>query len=536
MSGEPQGTARWQRGGDVGKKTGATQLRWGAEATGQKHREKQLRLRQRWNTHTHNPLFPGSLGFPQSLRLRLERHSGVWPASKRAARSFVSTRSPTRGLLPRGAAHPPARSLPRLQGARSAASSPTPAAPRPRLHPGPGDLCVSGGLSASSPPGAPRGQQPPQEASIGCELSAAAHGAPPPRSPNQLRTPAAHAARGHATDKIPTRAARWQASRSLPSPAANSPASAGTAGSGPAGAQSERADAGPVVADAPRRLRLRPPPTPQPRAFRSARAAGRLTRGRAPRSTWLPGRGASRTAQYSRPPSRGGARRRGAGCRTAGRWVDRSRRSRSSECALLSLARRLRLDASACSPERARAGVRKKKRKEKRKKKKKRLLLKRSNQRRRRKATGCGSFPTPACTARLGQRDPCRRWRRRRHAGRSLAWGWGLWLGRGLGGAGGYSQETSSVASNAAGEQGRPCPWTERWTVSDHRDWWGTDRHKSAPHCPLATIKLCLKYSRRYCTQDACLSTVLQMTHKEIPRSIAAIFFCSVTGYAWPVQ
>lgn len=126
-------------------------------------------------------------------------------------------------------------------------------------------------------------------------------------------------------------------------------ASAGTAGSGPAGAQSERADAGPVVADAPRRLRLRPPPTPQPRAFRSARAAGRLTRGRAPRSTWLPGRGASRTAQYSRPPSRGGARRRGAGCRTAGRWVDRSRRSRSSECALLSLARRLRLDASACS-------------------------------------------------------------------------------------------------------------------------------------------------------------------------------------------
>lgn len=142
-----------------------------------------------------------------------------------------------------------------------------------------------------------------------------------------------------------------------------------------AGAQSERADAGPVVADAPRRLRLRPPPTPQPRAFRSARAAGRLTRGRAPRSTWLPGRGASRTAQYSRPPSRGGAKRRGAGCRTAGRWVDRSRRSRSSECALLSLARRLRLDASACSPERARAGVRKKKKRKEKRKKKETLLL-----------------------------------------------------------------------------------------------------------------------------------------------------------------
>lgn len=142
-----------------------------------------------------------------------------------------------------------------------------------------------------------------------------------------------------------------------------------------AGAQSERADAGPVVADAPRRLRLRPPPTPQPRAFRSARAAGRLTRGRAPRSTWLPGRGASRTAQYSRPPSRGGAKRRGAGCRTAGRWVDRSRRSRSSECALLSLARRLRLDASACSPERARAGVRKKKKKKRKKEKEKGKVL-----------------------------------------------------------------------------------------------------------------------------------------------------------------
>lgn len=32
MSGEPQGKAMWQCGGGVGEKTGATQLRWGAEA------------------------------------------------------------------------------------------------------------------------------------------------------------------------------------------------------------------------------------------------------------------------------------------------------------------------------------------------------------------------------------------------------------------------------------------------------------------------------------------------------------------------
>lgn len=212
-----------------------------------------------------------------------------------------------------------------------------------------------------------------------------------------------------------------------------------------------------MAADAPRRLKLRPPPAP--RAFRSARAAGRLTRGRAPRSTWLPGRGASRTAQYSQPRSRGGARRQVAGCWTAGRWGDLSRSSGSSECALLSLARRLRLDASACSPERARAGVKKKK-KRKEKEKKKRLLLKRSNQRRRRKATGCGCFPTPACTARLGQRDPCRRRQQRGGAepcSRVGLCGGVVWAGRG------YSQETRapSLASNAAGEQADPCRWTD---------------------------------------------------------------------------
>lgn len=101
----------------------------------------------------------------------------------------MSTRFPTRGLLPRGAAHLPARSLPRLQGAHSAASSPTPAARRPRLHPSPGDLCVSGGLSASSPPVAPRGQQPPRKPRSAANSSGGYGSPPPPRGPPQ---PARH--------------------------------------------------------------------------------------------------------------------------------------------------------------------------------------------------------------------------------------------------------------------------------------------------------------------------------------------------------
>lgn len=205
MSGQPQGKAMWQCGGVVGEKTGATLLRWGNRSTEHIHGAKQLRPRQRWNpppTPSSRVLWvshsPSASGWSDT--------QGCDPPARGLPGALCRPDPPREGSSPAELpAHPPARCRPRLQGARSAASSPTPAALAPTRTPGTfvsrGDfppLPLPPPRGATSLPGSPDPQRTP----------APATGAPPPRSPNQLGTPAAHAARGHSTDTVPTRAAR----------------------------------------------------------------------------------------------------------------------------------------------------------------------------------------------------------------------------------------------------------------------------------------------------------------------------------------
>lgn len=364
---------------------------------------------------------------------------GCDPPARGAARPELCVdQFPTRGLLPRRATHRRAATASPRSPQRPRPRPLPPPRPRPAPPPGPGGPLCLWGLSASSPP-PPRGatglpRSPQSAATSGDDGSPS----PPPNHPHlslpQLGTPAAHAARGHATDTVPARASGLTGVAIPCGPRRQLTSKCGGTRTPPGG----RADAGPVVAvAAQRRLSLGPPPHHHhlaPSAPRGPPAASRVLEPPAQHGSRAVESHGRPSSPRSWSPGPNGATRGDAGCKG-----ERSRRSRSSACASLSLARRrLRLDASACSPERARE-------------EKKKTFIETIQPAAAAKSDRLRVLPHPRLHGSPGAARPLPA-----AAGRG-----GAYLGRGLSGAGrglggaGLSQETraASLASNTTGGQ-----------------------------------------------------------------------------------
>lgn len=430
----------------------------GNRSTEHKHGAKQLRLRQRWNPPP-----------PPSSRV-------LWVSHSPSASGWSDTQGcdpPARGLPgalcrpdpPREGSSP--AELPTHPRAASRVSK-EPAAPRPRPLPPPapppgprGPLCL-GGTFRLFPSRRPAGPPASQGAPIRRELPRRRREPLPPDPPTSSALPQ------------PTSRVDIRPTRSPPEPPADRrrdpcPARPPThqqvrrsrAPGGRAGGRAERADAGPVAADAPRRLRLRPPPL-APSAPRGPPAASRVAE--------PPAQHGSRAAEpRGRPstPGSGAGEERGGGVRAAGPRGA----GETAAAALVRLRARCFLSLGGCGltpppvprSERERGG------KKKKRKKKKTFIETIQPAAAEKKRPAAGASPPPPARLAWGSATPAGGGDR---AGRGLAWGWGLWPGRGLGGAGVFpGNSRPKPRFKLIGRAGRPCRWTERCTVPVHHDW-----------------------------------------------------------------